>query len=229
MRAALRICASLVLALLASAVAQPARPATAPPHWAPVEKLISEQKLEAAAKEIQQRLDAARERRDEAEWTRALIKMTQVRLGLHGYETAVRFLMEQPWPEGVVPRALLHLYYAGALLSYSRQYSWEVGQRERVESKGKADLKAWTLEQIQEEIQRALFEVWKTREALGTRKVHEVSEYIQPSDHPPGIRDTLRDAVTYLWSDLLQDSSQWRPEHSNEIFRLDLSALLRGG
>jgi uncharacterized protein YfaS (alpha-2-macroglobulin family) len=230
MRAAFRsVAVPLVLALAAPASAQPARPVPAPPHWASVEKLIAEQKLEAAAREIQQRIDAARERRDEAEWTRALIKMSQVRLGLHGHETAVRFLMEQPWPEGVVPRALLNLYHASALLSYSRQYSWEIRQRERVESSGRADLKAWTLDQIQEEIHRALSDVWSSREALGARKVHELSEYIQPNDYPPGIRDTLRDAVTYLWSDLLQDSSGWRPEHASEIFRLDLPALLRGG
>src|SRR5687767_14419072 len=208
MRTARRLLlASLAIAFVAAA---------APPHWAPVEKLISEQKLEAASKEIQRRLDAARERKDEPEWTRALIKMTQVRIGLHGYETAVRFLMEQPWPEGAVSRSLIQLYYAHALLWYSSQYAWEIRQRERVESKDRADLKAWTQEQIQEEIHRALFEAWKQREALGAKKVYELSEYIEPNDYPPGIRDTFRDALAYLWVSFLQDSSQWRPEQANE-------------
>ena len=33
-------------------------------------------------------------------------------------------------------------------MNYAHAYSWEIGQRERVESKGAVDLKAWTREQI---------------------------------------------------------------------------------
>ena len=42
----------------------------------------------------------------------ALIREVQLRTGLHGYETAVRFLKEEPWPKGLLSRAALELFYA---------------------------------------------------------------------------------------------------------------------
>src|SRR5262249_51476605 len=101
-------------------------------------------------------------------------------------------------------------------------------QRERVEAKGPVDLKSWTQEQIYQEAQRAYLEVWSIREQLGHTPIASLSEYIQPNNYPPGVRDTLRDAVTYLWVELLADTTGWRPEQSNELFRLDLKVLLRG-
>lgn len=215
----------LVLALL---TASGAKPTPLPPSWAPVQKLLDEQKFEAASKEIQKRLDDAVARKDDAEWARALVKLTQARMGLSGYETAVRQLMEQPWPEGPVARTTVELYYGYALLFYSRQYAWEIRQRERVESRGKVDLKAWTADQLREEIHRTFERAWARREGLGHRRVDELKEYLEPNSYPPGIRDTLRDALSYLWVDLLADSSFWRPEQSNDLYRLDLPALLRG-
>src|SRR5262249_444276 len=123
---------ALIIALALSLAA--AKPGVLPPSWAPVQKLLDEQKLEAASKEIQKRLDAAIPGRDEEEWARALVKLTQARMGLHGYETAVRQLMEQPWPESPIPRTTVELFYAYSLLVYSAQYGWEIRQRERVDT-----------------------------------------------------------------------------------------------
>ena len=76
------------------------------------------------------------------EWTRALVRETQLRMGLHGYETAVRFLRDEPWPKGLLSRTALELYYAQALVTYFHAYSWEIQKRERVETSGAVDLKA---------------------------------------------------------------------------------------
>ncbi|HVE87685.1 MAG TPA: hypothetical protein VND93_32730, partial [Myxococcales bacterium] len=215
----------LPLALVLAA----SKPVPLPPSWAPVQKLLDEQKFEAASKEVQKRLDDAVARRDESEWARALVKLTQARIGLHGYETAVRMLREQPWPEGPIPRTVVELYYAYALLFYQQQYDWEIRQRERVESRSGVDLKAWTSDQIHEEIHRTFERAWSRRDALGRHRVDELAEYLDPNSYPSGIRDTLRDAICYLWVDMLEDSSSWRPEQSNEVFRLDLPSLIRGG
>ena len=40
---------------------------------------------------------------------------------------------------------MLDLFYAGSLVTYRSAYSWEIGRRERVESTGPVDLKAWTV------------------------------------------------------------------------------------
>ncbi|NMO17926.1 hypothetical protein HPC49_17680 [Pyxidicoccus fallax] len=200
----------------------------APPSWKAIDALVDEQKVEAAAKGAEARLEKARGSGDEAEWTRALVRTVQLRTGLHGYETAVRFLREQPWPKGALHRATLNLFYAQSLVTYARVYSWEIRKREAVASTGPVDLKSWTYEQILTEAQRAYEDVWKQRQALGSEPVKALSEYIEPNTYPQGIRSTLRDAVSYLFAGLLADSAHWRPEHANEVFRLDLRALLEG-
>jgi uncharacterized protein YfaS (alpha-2-macroglobulin family) len=200
----------------------------APLSWKEIDQLVSERKFEAAAQASEARLGQARAQGNEEEWTRALIRTVQLRTGLHGYETSVRFLREQPWPKGAVPRLTLQLFYAQALVIYTQAYGYEVRQRERVASAGPVDLKSWTHEQLITEAHRAFAEAWKERERLGGASIQLLSEYLEPNTYPADIRGTLRDAVSYLWVGLLVDSSAWRPEHAQELYRLDLGVLLSG-
>ena len=194
-------------------------------RWQEVDRLISEQKFQAALDATLERLEVAREGRDLDDATRALIKATQLRVGLHGTETAVRFLREQPWPDGERSRLILELYYARTLATYLQSYSWEISQRERVETGEEVDLRAWTREQIAAEAQAAYIRAWGERETWGAESLGDLAEYIEQNDYPPRIRATLRDAVSYLWSELLVDSQLWSPRQSNEVWRLDLERL----
>jgi len=198
------------------------------PSWAQIDKLVSEQKLEAAAVEAEKRLTAAKAGGDELEHARALIKVTQLRISLGGYETAVKRLREEPWPKGQLGQDAVNLYYANAIWRYAMQYSWEIRTREKVDTRGVVDLKQWTAGQLYAEMHRAYGEVWKNREALGTKPIAALAEYFTANDYPAGIRPTLRDAVTYLWAQALVNSTSWTPEQSNDLFRLDLKALVKG-
>ncbi len=194
--------------------------------WKAVEELIDQQRYQVALEVVERLLAAARERGDEEEWTKALVKAVQLRIGLHGYETAVRFLHEEAWPEDPLQRAILELFSAHSFATYLQAYSWEIAQRERVASDEEVDLTLWTREQIAAAADRAFLAAWEQREAWGTRPVAELGEYIEANDYPEGIRSTLRDAVAYLWADYLGDSSQWEPEETNGVYRLDLDGLL---
>ncbi len=194
-----------------------------------VEKLVKQQKFEAASKEVEKLLEEAKERKDSEAWTRTLVRWVKLRIGLHGYETAVRFLREQPWPEDLLARTALNLYYAASLVTYARSYSWEIQQRERVDTKGEVDLKAWTNEQIYQEALRAYLVVWGQREALGGIEPKVLSDYLDLGNYPKEIRSSLRDSVTHLLVDLLADTQGWRPEQSNEIYSLDMDRLLGSG
>ncbi len=123
--------------------------------WKAYDKAISEQKYERAYEIAEGNLNAARSSQNSEAWVRALIRCVQTRMALHGYETAVRFLKEEPWPEDLLAQTTLHLYYAQALLTYAHEYSWEIRGREKVDSKGAVDLKAWTVEQIFAEARRS--------------------------------------------------------------------------
>jgi uncharacterized protein YfaS (alpha-2-macroglobulin family) len=196
--------------------------------WKDFDRLVSEQKFEAAFDAAGAILDAAMASGDAEDWTRALVERTQLRIALHGYETAVRDLMAAKRPDDPVSRAILDLETAHALVTYARSYSWEIRSRERVVSDDEVDLTKWTMDQIVAAAHARLATIWADREAWGDASLGDFSRYIRQNSYPARIRGTLRDAVTYLWVELLADSSLWRPEQASEIYRLHLDALLAG-
>ena len=179
--------------------------------WKEYDKLANEQKYEKATELIEKMLESAKSSNNSEEWVRCLIKWTQLRTALHGYETAVRFLREQPWPEDLLGRMVLDLYYGYTLVNYAHSYSWEINKREKVDTKGVVDLKAWTTEQIFIEAQNAYQDVWTHREQLGEFPVKHLAEYLEQNNYPDGIRPTLRDAVSYLRVELLADTTAGAP------------------
>lgn len=198
------------------------------PSWKQVEQLVNDDRAEAASQVVEKRLVDARKAGDEAELARCLIKLTQLRIGLGGYETAVKRLRAEAWPKAPLHRAMVELYYANALQSYAQLYSWEIQSREKVDTKGEVDLKAWTRDQIYAEAQRAWQNVWALREPLGGQPVGALKEHLVPNDYPKGIRDTFRDAVTYMRVETLQNTAGWTAEQQNTTWRLDLAALIQG-
>ncbi len=197
-------------------------------NWDEVQRLQNEQKYEAAFDLVEAIRVRAAANDDAAEWTRAIVEQVKLRSALHGYETAVRFLKDEPWPDDEVSRAVLDLYYAHSLVTYVHAYSWEIRQRERVETTAELDLKKWDVDQIVEESNRAFGELWARRGSWGDEGIGALARYIDQNDFPPRIRGTLRDAVSYLWTELLADTSLWRPDQSNDVFRIDFAALLAG-
>jgi len=193
-----------------------------------VEKLIEEEKYQAAADECARIREEARRTGDTGLWTWTLIRESQLRTALHSAETAVRFLKEEPWPDSPLDRHMLGLFYAQSLITYYELYQWEIVQREAVEAGGAVDLKAWTKEQIFEEAWQELLRVWQDRDSLAGHEPGEFPDFWKPGDYPDGIRDTLRDAVVYYMSRLLADTTFWTPREENETWLLDLAGLLAG-
>ncbi len=194
--------------------------------WNEIDRLLDEQKLQAAADRLELLVAEARAAGDEAIWAKALVRRSQVRTALGGLESAVEEMKAAEWPAGSTARAAVELYYAHALLEYLDGYDWEIRQRERVVSDEKLDLKAWTAEQIAAEAERSFLAVWERREGLEEVAVADFP-YLHANDYPKGIRNSLRDAVSYLFVDrLLADSSFWSPSEANDVWQLDLAHLL---
>lgn len=197
------------------------------PEWKAIDKLIDEQKLEAARTEIGKVRAAAEKSGNASDWTRALIRDVQLGTALGGVETAVRTLREAKWPDDGFSQLVLELYYATTLVNYVDHYAYEIAQRERVESKGPVDLKAWTRDQIVKEALTSLQRVWSRRDALaGSATIF--GPYVALNNYPAGVRDTLRDVLSYYLVELLANTSYWRPAEQNDLFRLDHAALLAG-
>ena len=219
MAKAMVLLVATVMSLLASAPQKPA-------SWSEIDKLIADQKFAEALSKVENIRAEAEKSRNQPDWTRALIREVQLGIALQRYETTVREFKEHAWPSSFPERAALNLFYAQSLVTYYQSYSWEVNQREKVGSKGAVDLKLWTRDQIYAEARKAYQDLFEQRAALGREPVSVLSEYVEPNNYPAGIRSTLRDAVSYLYAALLADTTFWRPEESNEIYRLNLKTLL---
>lgn len=196
------------------------------PEWAEVKKLEGEQKYQAAITKVGELLKAAQKAKNSEEIVRAIVRTVQLRIGLHGYETAVRFLDEVEWPTDLLGDTTVRLFFAQSLVTYANAYSWEIRKREKVVSKGPVDLKKWTWEQIHQHANKQFRAAWQQREGLGAQSLTVVDDYLKPNDYPRAIRATVRDAVTYLWVAHLANSSTWRPEQQSKVHTLDLGALL---
>jgi alpha-2-macroglobulin len=244
-RLAVAGCILLLGAAAASKLPQPLAPASppapsptpAPPSaarpkpvpddpWAEIDRLIKEQKLEQAAAHIETLRAAAEQRGDGAAWARALVRTTEVRIALGGFETAVRALREARWPPGLLARTELDIYFAHALTAYLAAYSWEINGRERVETGGTLDLKLWTREQIAAAATEAFLDAWDHRAELGGEPVGGLADALIANNYPPRVRGSARDAVSYLFAGFLADSSLWTPDQANDVYRLDLPRLL---
>src|SRR5262249_1389632 len=100
--------------------------------------------------------------------------------------------------------------------------------REKIDTRGRVDLKGWTREEIYTEAARALVAAYRARHALGALKLDAVGKYIERGTYPERVRGTVRDLVTYLFVELIADTNGWRPEQSNEIYQLGLESLIAG-
>jgi alpha-2-macroglobulin len=194
------------------------------PDWIDIDRLISEHKFAEALQAVDGLLEKAKTSGDAENWTKAVVRGAQLRMGLHGYEEAVRFLREQPRPDGLLSQAILNLYHGQTLATYYSAYSWEINQREFVSGEA-GDVKTWTKEQIVAEATAAYEKVWAHRDQLGSEPLGRISEYVAPNNYPEGIRDTVRDAVSYLFVELLANTSLWKPEEENELYQLSAADL----
>ena len=194
--------------------------------WKEFDRLVGEQKFEEASKVVEGILEDAITSGNDEEWARSLIRWVQLRTALHGYETSVRFLKDQAWPEDPLAVTTLELFYAQSLINYAQTYSWEINQREQVVSTREVDLKKWTMQQIHATARGAYGAAWDRRRSLGSLPVSVLKEFVTQNTYPDGIRSTLRDAVSYMTVELLANTQGWTPDQSNEVYRLDLKGLL---
>jgi uncharacterized protein YfaS (alpha-2-macroglobulin family) len=196
-------------------------------NWKQIDKLIDEQKLKEAEKAVIKIYEQSKGKKID-DWSRSLIKLTKIRIGLNSYESAINELKKAEWPTAGVDRTLIELYYAQALFTYLEEYSWEIRQREKTMASVEVNLKAWTFEQIYEETLLTYGKIWAERSKIETLKIDAYKDFIISNNYPKEIRSTLRDLITYKSVESLQNTSYWRNEDSEKIYRLNLEQLLNG-
>lgn len=201
--------------------------------FAEVDRLANEQKLQAALDKLLESSKSSIKQSDDYIRAEFLIRATKLRIGLHGYETAVRELKADTWPNRPEGRILVELYYAHSLMAYYQMYSWEIRGREKTVSQEKVDLKAWTTEQIGNEIAK-VFDSILSNSANEHQSVLDKSppaiygEHFVKNSFPTGVRPSLRDAVTYFAVEHLRNSQYWSPDHSANSYLVKLDKTTEG-
>lgn len=197
--------------------------------WAEVDRLAGEQKLQAALDRVIEMTKSGSLQGNSELSAEAIIRAAQLKIGLHGYETAVRELKAAAWPKEPAVRVLLGLYYAHALMSYHQIYNWEIRTREKTVSSKEVDLKAWTTEQVGSAIGAAFDDVMKEGgAALEGPAPAFFTKFLDKNSYPPGVRPTLRDAVVYMTVEHLRNSQFWTAEQSAEVYRIEIEKQFEG-
>jgi len=194
--------------------------------WKSVEALVEQQKFQAALDQTLQIHKKALSAQNERLQAEALIRATQLQIGLHGYETAVRFLQEQKWPQDPTARILLLLFYNHALMTYADVYSWEIDSREKTVSQKPLDLKSWTRGQIADEIEKGFDRILNEASGLDQPLPAFFQSYVAKNNYPEGVRPFLRDAVVYMAVEHWGRTQYWTPEELNETYKLKLNNLI---
>jgi uncharacterized protein YfaS (alpha-2-macroglobulin family) len=193
-----------------------------------VDDLINKQQFQEASKKLAPLVEEARKNKNDPEYAKLLLKETLLKLGLHGYETAVAELRGREWPKDPQSYAMVSIVYARSLKLYHEAYSWEIRKREQITKKDTFDLKTMTSDEIFEEAYKAYDKAWVMREKLGKLPRDAMSDVIQPNTFPKEVRGSLRDTLTYLFVELLNDSSGWKPTESHDSYLLNLDSLING-
>ncbi len=200
--------------------------ANQPPAKGDIDALINNQKYAEALKLVQISIEENKAAKKDREWAKLIIQEAMLKIGLHGYETAVKDLRHHTWPTEPVAHAMVSIVYARTLQIYHQSYSWEIRKREKVEGKEEFDLKSLTADEIYQEAYAGFEKAWKIRNDLGKFGKNELFEIVAPNNYPQNVRGSLRDTLTYLLAAFLNDSSGWTAEESNSIYMFDPDDLL---
>ncbi len=199
---------------------------------AKVSQFEAEQKLQSAFDLLEAVIEKGKSSPHNGEWAKLLARSAAFEFKLHRYEAALTQLRTRPWPSASEPlaRATVALTYVQAILIYHHRYSFEIRQREKRDRVvGSAlDYKTLTAEQLFELAFEVCDELWGEREKLAQYQRNALDGTLIANTFPEGVRPTLRDTLTYIFADLLEQRSSWTPVQLNSVYELDLKNLLSG-
>ncbi|MBM4379957.1 MAG: hypothetical protein FJ086_11790, partial [Deltaproteobacteria bacterium] len=185
---------------------------------------IRDERFAEALQLLQPALDRAR-----ADGERGLLLCTAANLkAANGeLEGAVAYLRGALWPAEPVSRLGVALTYAQLLRRYRSFFAGELRGREALDGALPAEVKLWSEAQLQAELWRVLGEAWSRRAALEDTR-SGAAPWLRPSSFRKGVRDLLRDALSYLVVETLEDRALWSPGQDEELPGLPLAAWAEG-
>jgi len=203
--------------------------------WQEIKTLIDSQQYGSALKKLEtwRKLLAKndnKEKKVQSLDAYLLLQEVQLKIALSQYEEAIAYLKSQTWPKDPSLNTLLGLFYAYSLQQYVQTYAHEINARPIMQNEAgqlldKDWLKRFSKKRLVDEIKIAYQHAFENRAQLYSLPLDKFLLYIQPNNYPAGIRDTLRDAVSYAFVDFLMTRSFWSVQQIREQSLLNVAQL----
>jgi len=105
--------------------------APVPPVWKEIDKLVEEQKFQAALDRIAELERNAAQSGDAVEQVRILVRKVSYETAWNRWQDALNHLLasESSWPTDIVSQTTLGLYLASTIQGYRAFYGWEIARR----------------------------------------------------------------------------------------------------
>lgn len=185
-------------------------------HAKIVRSLVDDQRFNAAQDELTRIAKQAQQQKADGEWAWALVEAAQIDSVGNGASKALQTLHSQPWPNGLLSRTALSLVAAKF-------------QTDIIGSGPDSDVSAPEDDSLKRDDVLGNFrEAWQHRSELGSEPMARFAALIEPGNYPKGIRDSLRDLISYSLATTLADERLWDPAEKIAAYQLDLTALASG-
>ncbi|WP_022954203.1 alpha-2-macroglobulin family protein [Leucothrix mucor] len=204
----------------------------ATPDWQALDSLIKAGKYQDVSVKLDDILNQAIEEQDNKTWREALLMAAAAQAG-NGAEKGLALLAEKPWPEDKDSQLLINLHYAALFEGYISQNSWQIRNRETIESSKPLSLEQKTMAQLLDDQNQAFTAAYTLSEgryesvnSFGKLPLENLDSYFNDTGYPERVRGSIHDTVVYLWVNSLKNTSLWSPTHSNQAKGFSAEALL---
>lgn len=199
-----------------------------PAVWKEIDKLVEEQKFQAALDRVDELEREAVKSGDAVQRVRILIRKVSYETAWNRWQDALNHLLESEssWPTDIVSQTTLGLYLASTIQGYRSFYGWEIARRPERSDPDLTDVKTWSARQLNERAISTLFRLWAWRDRLKDIPASIASEFLDTDTFPKGIRGTMSDAVAYGLAAALADSATWPIVFSGELWKLKAADLV---
>lgn len=160
-----------------------------------------------------------------------VLKKAQLEITQNNFDTAFNLLNDKNWEKDELGSVLYKIFYAEMLTSYKNFYATPISNYTsthiKSELKGPVEFKQLSSTQIDHEVDKIYDSIFEKRFFLGNYSKEVFKEFLKGSSFPKGIKDTLRDSLTYLYVDHYANSNSWSQTEKMNIENLNLKELLR--
>ncbi|PWQ92279.1 alpha-2-macroglobulin family protein [Leucothrix pacifica] len=222
----------LSIALFASAVGVFTAPAIAAANWAAIDQLEEQGKFADIPAKLDVIIQQARQQGANKDWRDALLFKASLGLSANAEET-LDTLASAPWPQDQDSQLLLNLHLGAYIQQYIQRNSWQINQREKIDTDKPLTTKQKTMAQLRADAHVAFSKAYRLSlqrndpiSRINTLPTKRATSYFTEGDYPKNVRGTVRDTVTYLWIDALKDSSNWLAKQTVEAYGFNVQGML---